>query len=546
MLNCFTYLSKPTSFPHTNNVNADVDGFKHARLISQSSEVDIEMVRACLRVLRHHGVLALVDVFKYSNVYECTPLATSMLSGGQEELLNEAFHFVSKLSPVNASGGASSGGESTRASTPGLQGDQNSRISGENPNAPLGTSGGAGPVVGSDNGLYGVVSPAPSTLFLTRQVQTSPSQRGDAVMHANRLDGNSAGAMGSVPTLMAASITSRLSISAGDGVFNVGSSNIMIKKKERRLKAALANMYCSFVRGKSFSDILIEKLSIGQAPSERRGRPRRDSVVSNLDSSQHSNSEDGRRQHANSDVDTSVASTPVREEGTVSGENSSISRNPKKPPDVDWAEVMEHCDHRRLVTFGIIHGLIRRVHLWPFAHGNPGVAEETEAAEDDVQSGHSSDASILIVDDGSDSSLPRSRAENQKFMMTAPERPHRRQPKSYVSPTLQPRSHLPAAVVLSPSSPIRRRISMPMEPLMLGSNAEHLKTEAGGFAKEAARRAKRQRKILARKIAASMDGTRCDDELCCMYQKPFDELVGLAEAAGKAVIIVDSTAHEND
>ena len=98
MLNCFTYLSKPTSFPHTNNVNADVDGFKHARLISQSSEVDIEMVRACLRVLRHHGVLALVDVFKYSNVYECTPLATSMLSGGQEELLNEAFHLnYSKL-----------------------------------------------------------------------------------------------------------------------------------------------------------------------------------------------------------------------------------------------------------------------------------------------------------------------------------------------------------------------------------------------------------------------------------------------------------------
>jgi hypothetical protein len=38
----------------------------------QNAEVDPEMVRACLRVLKHHNVVALVDMFFYSNRYEPT------------------------------------------------------------------------------------------------------------------------------------------------------------------------------------------------------------------------------------------------------------------------------------------------------------------------------------------------------------------------------------------------------------------------------------------------------------------------------------------
>ncbi|EED94763.1 hypothetical protein THAPSDRAFT_261392, partial [Thalassiosira pseudonana CCMP1335] len=57
-----------------------IDGCKYVKQIAQSSEVDMDMIRACLRVLKHHGVLAHVDIFRYSNVYECTPLALELFS----------------------------------------------------------------------------------------------------------------------------------------------------------------------------------------------------------------------------------------------------------------------------------------------------------------------------------------------------------------------------------------------------------------------------------------------------------------------------------
>ena len=36
-----------------------IDGVATARQISKMAEVDMEMVRACLRVLKHHGFVAL-------------------------------------------------------------------------------------------------------------------------------------------------------------------------------------------------------------------------------------------------------------------------------------------------------------------------------------------------------------------------------------------------------------------------------------------------------------------------------------------------------
>lgn len=71
-----------------------IDGVKTTKAISEESEVDLEMVRACLRVLRHHGVLTFVDVFQYSNHYESTSLAAAMLNGLHPKLLNAAFHFA--------------------------------------------------------------------------------------------------------------------------------------------------------------------------------------------------------------------------------------------------------------------------------------------------------------------------------------------------------------------------------------------------------------------------------------------------------------------
>jgi Nitrogen permease regulator 2 len=51
------------------------------------------MVRACLRVLKHHGVIAVVDMFGYSNRYECT---NQMFARLNPKLLEEAVEFVVK------------------------------------------------------------------------------------------------------------------------------------------------------------------------------------------------------------------------------------------------------------------------------------------------------------------------------------------------------------------------------------------------------------------------------------------------------------------
>lgn len=81
-----------------------IDGITNARQISLKAEIDMEMVRACLRVLRHHGLIALADMFFFSNRYEPTDKATSMLAGKENKLLYEAVDFVIKRNNANSSG----------------------------------------------------------------------------------------------------------------------------------------------------------------------------------------------------------------------------------------------------------------------------------------------------------------------------------------------------------------------------------------------------------------------------------------------------------
>lgn len=70
-----------------------IDGVNNAKAISVKSEVDLEMVKACLRVLEYHDVIATVDMFFYSNHYESTPRASSLLRGKEPKLLQEAYDF---------------------------------------------------------------------------------------------------------------------------------------------------------------------------------------------------------------------------------------------------------------------------------------------------------------------------------------------------------------------------------------------------------------------------------------------------------------------
>jgi hypothetical protein len=67
------------------------------------------MVRACLRVLKHHGVVALVDMFCYTNRYEVTERVIG------SELLNDAAEFVIKRSAQDLTKPISDGANDARA-----------------------------------------------------------------------------------------------------------------------------------------------------------------------------------------------------------------------------------------------------------------------------------------------------------------------------------------------------------------------------------------------------------------------------------------------
>lgn len=78
-------------------VSRHIDGISNAKQISIAAEVDMEMVRACLRVLRHHKVIAVVDMFFYTNHYECTDKCLRLFKNSptkESTLLNEAVAFV--------------------------------------------------------------------------------------------------------------------------------------------------------------------------------------------------------------------------------------------------------------------------------------------------------------------------------------------------------------------------------------------------------------------------------------------------------------------
>ena len=82
-----------------------------------------------------------------------------------------------------------------------------------------------------------------------------------------------------------------------------------------------------------------------------------------------------------------------------------------------------------------------------------------------------------------------------------------------------------------------------MAPLSLGISAAMGDSDtATGPKAIKARQAKEQLKRLSHEIAEDMDGSRCDDELACMYEKPFDDLLDLVKEIGKEVMTVKSIA----
>jgi hypothetical protein len=80
-----------------NWVSLHIDGVANAKQISQRAEVDLEMVRACLRVLKQHNVVHLIDMFCYSNRYQWTGRTLG------PDTLHDAVDYVIKHAEVRVS-----------------------------------------------------------------------------------------------------------------------------------------------------------------------------------------------------------------------------------------------------------------------------------------------------------------------------------------------------------------------------------------------------------------------------------------------------------
>ena len=57
-----------------------IDGVKFAKKISLDADVDIEIVKRCLRALLYYNCCALIDIFQYSNRYSPTARAQQVFS----------------------------------------------------------------------------------------------------------------------------------------------------------------------------------------------------------------------------------------------------------------------------------------------------------------------------------------------------------------------------------------------------------------------------------------------------------------------------------
>ena len=90
-----------------------VDGIKCARAVAEAADVEVGLALRALSHLHAYGVIALVDVFQYSNVYVTTPRIQLMLR--DVRLRDAARTFVAR--DVNVEASVASGAENITADT---------------------------------------------------------------------------------------------------------------------------------------------------------------------------------------------------------------------------------------------------------------------------------------------------------------------------------------------------------------------------------------------------------------------------------------------
>lgn len=317
------------------------------------------MVQACLRVLKHHGVIALVSPFSYSNHYEFTPKATAMLAGKESKLLQEALQFVWKrrVNHLNPQTHVSTGQIAMTSNNNGLPASPGSESSSHPTN---------NPVIGSPYSYFGF-TPSSSS-YPPRTAGVSISQRSSRF------------------AILAASH----SLEKETPVTQLGQNS---KGDEiQMVRSALAEFYCACSRNLSFGDLWVALTTVTpdappsglivpnhqqskQQQPQRYGQyslpPTSYSVRKGSISEEYP--DEAPPQQFPSSVLENLALSPSESHNLESLRRSGKKSNDRTTP-LNWNEFFTRIDHRRLVTFGLIHGIIVRIHCYPcfpFAFPDP-------------------------------------------------------------------------------------------------------------------------------------------------------------------------------
>jgi hypothetical protein len=383
-----------------------IDGVKHVAQIASSTEVDMDMVRACLQVLRHHGVLAQTDIFRYHNVYERVGPSSLGFGDDREEknkIIDEAFWFsvrskyVCCMAPQTYLG----------ASTPKF----NARL----------------PFCSMARRLQAHMSLHSTCL--------SASFLSPAIRWADWRQHKDSDNIACLQPPSQSCQMENFSVKVDTADDNHSKKNQ--SKQIKSMKQALVQIYSLINRGETFGEMLKRKL------------------VTQIN-----------------DVSESLT------DEEFGNDNSKI----------DWHLAFNYFDHRRLVTFGVVRGFLRRVHQFPLALE---IKVKNAKAKANVnlwkKTIDSCDGSSNYLGDDSSTDLSKS--------------------SPYcASPVLQ--GIIVHKSFVKRSEALSNKITQ--EDLHLRSKSRLLK-----------------------RIVLAMDGTRCDDELSCMFEHPIEKLVNMVEITGR-------------
>ncbi len=399
-----------------------IDGKKYVKLIAESSEVDAEVVRACFRVLRHHQAVACVDIFRYENVYVSTAKAQRMLakgvdiglfSGGNDHdddndddegdgkdsnrnyiddhmvaLLRQAYEFVMKSTSSNGNGngngnGNTSGGGSGVSSDSRRTNNNHHHHHNHHNGKRIGETGGddaSSSVVelGSNVPTSVGMAHSPSTLIapvhhhsdspISTSLSNTPTTTTTTFAHhppplstSYHTDSNSGTNM----------IGGELLQPQQSKQQNLDRDKIEKQMYKRSMMKALAVLYVSCQENITFGDIWMKKLRCG--PENTQPVSHDDPIPTDDLPSDKDDESDKKSVKSRSSSMCSFGSS-------IHGGLQQI--NTKTDIEIDWKEAFEKFDHIRFVTFGVIHGLIQRLHEYPIAFDRLKDARKEEEEED--------------------------------------------------------------------------------------------------------------------------------------------------------------------